>query len=53
MLFTIQFKSKGQPWTTDQNFQPSNVRANLALKVTELAKANIGTQFRLLTTKSA
>ena len=53
MLFTIQFKAKGEKaWSNDNNFQPSNNRADLALKVQELAKANIGYAFRLLTTKS-
>jgi len=51
MLFTIQFKAKGQTWANDLNFQPTTDRASLALKVQELAKANPGTAFRVLTTK--
>ena len=53
MLFTIQFKAKGQPWTNDANFKPSSDRQPLALEVQKLSKANPGTAFRVLTEKTA
>ena len=50
--FTIQFRQKGErAWTQDNNFQPSNTRQELALKVQELAKANPNYSFRLLTAR--
>lgn len=48
-MFKIQFKQKGQDWLDDKNFQPSANREELAIKVLELSKANIGIAFRVLT----
>ena len=48
-MYTIQFKQKGADWANDANFQPSQDRNALAIKVQELAKANPGIAFRVHT----
>ena len=53
MTYTLQFKTKGSPWTNDENFKPSQDRQELATKALELAKANPGYAFRVLSTKNA
>ena len=52
-MYTIQFKSKGSDWQNDANFQPESDRQKLALQVQALAKANIGTAFRVHTEPKA
>lgn len=47
-MYQIQFKTKGQSWTNDANFEASTDRQSLATQVLVLAKANLGTQFRVL-----
>lgn len=52
MLYTLQYKTKGQPWTNHPEVQSSNDRQPIALIAQTMAKENPGTATRVLSTKA-
>ena len=53
MTFQLQYKSNSKsPWTNHPDFPASTNRATLATACASMAKANVGTVCRVLTTRT-